>query len=582
MYILMNHGIFTLLLFVLISNAVADSELRLRDCRCLPSDRCWPSMRNWEAFNRTINGHLLRLRPIGSACHGAEFDQVKCDEVRANSGDALWRISQPGALIVNNWETKGENGTCFPDSLPETICEQGRVPHYAVMAESAQEVQAAVRFARRHNLRVVIRNTGHDGAGRSSGPGSLQINTSRFKQVQLVDNFIPRGGHQSLGSAVTAGAGMLGYELLEAARLRGVNVVAGVGSSVGVTGGFLLGGGTGLLSPLHGMGSDNALQFKVVTAEGDLVVANQVQNPDLFWALRGGGGGTFGVVVEATIRTFPDVPAVMFNLTANLAGNPANRTIWDMTREIAALLPDLKRLDNTTSAVLLTMMSEASASLAVRILFPNTTDVHSTRNNFTGFFQAIDQSGLPYTYDLTMHPQVSTCLPIPESLRVNYGRVEGSILVSEDLFFQQNGTNKILDLLSSLDYRQGDHIEYQMSAGGQVKANKGIIDSALLPAWRDSVALISFRRTLPPTSTVKTMENNQMPRLYGLQAPFLGSYLNAGDPAQPNFQSAFWGDNYRRLLQIKRKWDRDDLFIVNLGVGSEGWDVEGICRVRTS
>lgn len=157
-----------------------------------------------------------------------------------------------GSLIALNWETQGETGTCFLESPQETACHQGRIPHYSVLARSEKDIQAAVRFAKSHNLHVVIRNTGHDGTGRSSGPGSLQINTSRLKRIQFVDDFIPRGGQRSLGSAVTAGTGMLGIDLLTAAGKHGVNIISGTASSVGCTGGFLLGGGTGLLGPLTG------------------------------------------------------------------------------------------------------------------------------------------------------------------------------------------------------------------------------------------------------------------------------------------------------------------------------------------
>jgi len=69
-----------------------------------------------------------------------------------------------------------------------------------------------------------------------------------------------------------------------------------------VAGGWLQSGGHSPFSTIHGLAADNALEFKVVTADGNLVVANEVVNQDLFWALRGGGGGTWGVVVEATVK----------------------------------------------------------------------------------------------------------------------------------------------------------------------------------------------------------------------------------------------------------------------------------------
>ncbi|KAL3492487.1 hypothetical protein BJX62DRAFT_250543 [Aspergillus germanicus] len=539
MHALTYRALSFLLSFIFLSQVICTSDFSGRRCRCLPGDACWPSVREWNALNRTIKGRLLRLRPVGSVCHGAEYDEDACDAVRAGSGSALWRIAQPGALVANNWETPGTDEMCLINAPRETPCNQGRTPHYAVMAESVQDIQVAVRFARRHNLHVVIRNTGHDGAGRSSGPGSLQINTSRLKQIQFHDEFVPSGGRHALGSAVTAGSGFLGVELLEAARTRGLNVVSGVCSSVGVTGGFLLGGGVGLLSPLHGLGSDNALQFRVVTADGDLIVANHIQNPDLFWALRGGGGGTFGVVVEATIRTFPEVPAILFTLSANLSGDTAHRSIWAIARELVTLLPDLKRRDEATSAILATGLAVDGANLLARILFPTRTekDLAETHAQFNDFFEALDDLDLP--------------------LEGNYGRLEGSVLISDELFFAPNGTSTISNLVADLEYVPGESMEILVAS--------------------DSTLQITLRRYLPPPSTAKTFANSPLPRLRALESPSLGSYLNTGDPEEPGFQEAFWGGNYEKLLRAKRKWDSDSLFIVHLGVGSEGWDEEGIC-----
>jgi FAD/FMN-containing dehydrogenase len=137
------------------------------------------------------------------------------------------------------------------------------------MAQSPDEVQTAIRFAKQHNLRITIRLTGHDGTGRSSGRGSVQINVNRLKNIEFVDDFTPRGGDasESEGRAVIVGAGVLGTELQEACQGHGLNVMTGVCRSVGAVGGFLQGGGTSLLAPSYGLAADNALEFTVVTAE---------------------------------------------------------------------------------------------------------------------------------------------------------------------------------------------------------------------------------------------------------------------------------------------------------------------------
>ncbi|KAL2816678.1 hypothetical protein BJX63DRAFT_419875 [Aspergillus granulosus] len=575
---------------MLLNNVISSHDPRLPHCRCLPNESCWPNLKIWEEFNKTIGGNLLRLRPVGSSCHGIEYDQNRCATVRASTHNGLWRISEPAAYQWTNWESlQGdlEWGSCPIEGSREIVCSQGRIPLYAVMAQSAQQVQSAVRFAKSYNIRITIRNTGHDSIGRSSGPDSIQINLSGLKTIRFMDDFIPRGGHQSdsQGQAVTVGAGVLGMELLQAGQRQGLNVMTAESRSVGAVGGFLQGGGTSLLGPVYGMASDNALEFTVVTAEGDLVVANRFHNTDLFWALRGGGGGSFGITLDVTIRTFSDVPAVRAQFTMTLSRQNrtslnADQSLWDITAEIANLLPILKRLDDTTGAVIVLVILVDSVALTAEVVFTDFSDVSAAQLHFTRLLEETNKRGLPYMFNLTLYPQLSTYLNEPSrdiDMR-GVGQVEGSVLVSEQLFFKSNGTSEIINLLSRLQFESGDSVEILMSTGGQVKANKGIIDSALLPAWRDSALLITIRRFLPSNSTTKRMRNSQLPYLRSMESPYMGSYLNVADPDEPDFQRAFWGDNYKRLYQIKQKWDPNGLFIVRMGVGSENWDDEGICR----
>ncbi|KAG8425075.1 hypothetical protein J3458_001815 [Metarhizium acridum] len=134
-----------------------------------------------------------------------------------------------------------------------------------------------------------------------------------MKSMAFTNRFVPEGAagstSESFGSAVTIGAGVQLKELYVAATKHNVTVVAGVAHTVGGGGGYIQGGGHSPLGNWKEMASVNALEFKVVNAKGELVTANNYKNKDLFWALRGGGGGTFGVVVSVTISTFPDVPS---------------------------------------------------------------------------------------------------------------------------------------------------------------------------------------------------------------------------------------------------------------------------------
>jgi FAD/FMN-containing dehydrogenases len=135
------------------------------------------------------------------------------------------------------------------------------------MVSSAKHVQDAVMFAKRHNLRLIVRNTGHDLAGRSSSPNALQIHTNRLQGVHFHENFQLHRSERSVGPAVSVEAGVMMGDLYAKSAQNGYIVVGGDCPTVGVAGGFLQGGGVSdFLSLHHGLAVDNALEFEVVTA----------------------------------------------------------------------------------------------------------------------------------------------------------------------------------------------------------------------------------------------------------------------------------------------------------------------------
>ena len=151
--------------------------------------------------------------------------------------------------------------------MRQTPCHQGRVPLYSAVVRSAQHVQKAVLFAKEYNLRLVVRNTGHDGSGRSSSPNSFQIHTHLLKGIEYHADFVAKGAMIASGRAVTIGAGVMHWELSERGTRDGFIVVAGECPTVGAAGGFLQGGGVSSFhSHTRGLAVDNVLEYRVVTA----------------------------------------------------------------------------------------------------------------------------------------------------------------------------------------------------------------------------------------------------------------------------------------------------------------------------
>ena len=116
------------------------------------------------------------------------------------------------------------NNTCDPKAdASSSVCTLGYLPEYVIVATTAEQVQAGVKFAHENNIRVVIRNSGHDFMGRSTGFGALGINTHRFDTIEFEENYT--GPEDWTGGAVTIGAGVMHRELYEAAFQQSPPVV---------------------------------------------------------------------------------------------------------------------------------------------------------------------------------------------------------------------------------------------------------------------------------------------------------------------------------------------------------------------
>jgi len=174
-----------------------------------------------------------------------------------------------------------------------------RHPDVIVRCVDAADVAAAVRFARDRRLEISVKGGGHAFAANTVGDGGLLIDLSAMKGIDL----------DPASRQVRVEAGVRWKELNARTQEHGLATPGGTVSTVGVSG-FTLGGGNGYLSRKYGMAIDNLLSADVVTAAGDLVRASNDENPDLFWALRG-GGGNFGVVTAFEFKLHDVGPDVL-------------------------------------------------------------------------------------------------------------------------------------------------------------------------------------------------------------------------------------------------------------------------------
>lgn len=309
--------------------------------------------------------------------------------------------------------------------------------------------------------------------------------------------------------------------------------------------------------------------------EGELVIANKDQHSDLFWALRGGGGGTFGIVMRVTMRTYPDHPAV--KSTISISGDDQNPSFW--YEDIAGLLTMLQLLNRQGIPGVLRLLQTSPGFLGafVDVYFLNHTEVEDANDTIKAILR--NDGGRYYISSVALDALSSDIgADVPA-----INELFGSVLVSNDLFHSESGPNLIAERMSQIGLRDGEWI-LTSNLGGQVN-DKNRANIPLHPAWRSSAQLISLVvnvDTAPGARdrAMRRLTDELMPRLYALDPSQRVSYRNMGDPNEPEFKDVYWSAaNYDRLAQIKRDWDPQDLFISRTGVGSERWDFEGFCRV---
>ena len=174
-----------------------------------------------------------------------------------------------------------------------------RKPALVARARNAQDIAETVRFAAAEGFPLAVRGGGHNVAGYSVIDGAVVADCSLMTDVQVNPEAM----------TIVSGPGCRWKHVDPAAGAHGLGTVGGTISGTGVAG-FTLNGGFGFLSKLYGLACDNLLDTQVVLASGDIVRANEGENPDLFWAIRG-GGGNFGVATSFTFRAH-EVPIVTF------------------------------------------------------------------------------------------------------------------------------------------------------------------------------------------------------------------------------------------------------------------------------
>ncbi|EED18850.1 conserved hypothetical protein [Talaromyces stipitatus ATCC 10500] len=554
-------------------------------CKLLPGDAAWPSPSTWDIFNFLLGGSLIKTNPLAAVCYPLwpEYSAQRCKEVSEKWLTSELQLASPGSVMQPLYEGR----SCMPPGFNYTTsCEMGAYPTYVVNVSTVAQIQLAVNFARNANLRLVIKNTGHDFLAKSSGKGALSIWTHYLTDKAFYPEFESDDGYT--GPAIKVGAGVQTREAYEYAKAHGVTVVGGEDYSVGIAGGFTLGGGHSPMSSMYGMAADQVLAMQVVLASGHFITATAKQNPDIFWMLRGGGGSTIGVVTSMTIKVHPKVQmtTVTLNFTAD---NDGPDVFW---KGVRAYFDNVESLvDKGTYAYYFIGASadERGTTAAGNTSYyfqmqpfaaPNKT-IEETKALLNPWFTAMDEFNITYTpvYSHADNFHDSWVVAFPEE-KVGQDVVKlASRLMPRSVIHDTTLRNQLVDAIQDAIAKGFFTSGVQLSGTGIAVEPPSTSAAAVLPAWRTTLTQTTvggewtFQSDWGTVKEVSLSLTSWMDVLRDL-APDSGAYLNEGDIIEPNQSDAFYGKNYPRLYALKQKYDPTGVFFALTAVGSEDWEVQ--------
>ncbi|KAF2127476.1 FAD-binding domain-containing protein [Dothidotthia symphoricarpi CBS 119687] len=559
---------FTLVLACTLLCATFASCQSASRCKAFPGDEAWPSESEWDVFNTTVGGRLIATVPLGAPCHGSDFDATTCNDLKSQWQYEEIHYNSSSSVMAPIFA----NQSCDPFQPRERPCELGNYVRYAVDASGASDVRLAIAFAALKNLRLVVRNTGHDYLGRSTGAGSLAVWTHHLKNIDLIQSY---NSSEYSGPAFKIGAGVQGFEIMAAARDNGLVVVGGECPTVGIAGGYTQGGGHSALSTSFGLSADNVLNWEVVTATGRLVNANKKENPDLYWALNGGGGSTYGIVVSMTVKTYKDTVISGASLSFFTTDN-SQIVFYDAIQAFHEELPAM--VDAGTMVVHYFTDSFFSIS-PINAYNKTATQVKAI---LAPFVSRLDSKGINYT---TSYTEYKTYY---EHYDKYYGPLPlGNIKIGTAQYGARFIPRSVVSNITETWKAVVEKGVTWIGVGTNVKPFGSHNTTSVHPAWRDTIVhatlTLPWNFTAPWSEGIATQEKmtKEIIPLIEAATPGSGAYANEGDWRQPNFQTTFWGSNYNKLLSIKKKWDPLDLFYATVGVGSEAWTVHDdgrMCR----
>lgn len=557
----------------------------------------------WSSLNTSLAGRLQATTPLALPCFSSyngqphTVDVSSCTAIRDNYTSNSLRTSRVEAYmnLQNELCLSEPANTCILDNtvLPapmpaqNSTCRQGSVPSYHITVESASDVTTVFDFARNHGVELSVKNRGHDYMTRSSGRGTLTLYTDNLTNMSFDPSFIPEGCNNAIGTAaITLGPGVDVSMAIDFAEANNSTILTAYSPTVAVSTGWVLGGGHSVLSSVYGLGVDRVLSYDIVTPDGQFRRASACSNPDLFWTLRGGGGGTFGVVLSATHKVEPRMPIAYASIKL-----PSNSTVDQTWQWLELLVQESLAWGQAGWGGHLAGTYLTYFNPLPEYTSDNGTAARAAFSRASAFVEAIGGTSQIFVVE-SFHALWSEDLAPGFTAQGGKVSILSSQLLSRDLFATQAGQESIIAYLRSIVELGFDPTTFYVPVTTPYVWNGTSVDviarakkeTAVTARWYDSLWSASVGRALSWNSTYEerlstltdiTNITRQMEVLNGQVGSKPGSYLNEANPFLSDWVESWWGqDNYEKLVTVKNKYDPDRLLKCWKCVGFEESDMD--------
>ncbi len=567
--------------------------------RVRPYDPEWPSAADWQGLKVAVGGRLAPVVSTLASC-AREPDGQFCASALKDLANPLFIQDHAGGTQSAGWI---DGWTSAPSV-------------YAVAAEDVSDVVAAVRFAAWHNFRLVIKGGAHSDLGQFNCADSSMIWTKGLDTVWLHERFVPEGceGVVSPQDAASVGAGAKFYQLYDAVVTKGGRLVQGGSCTTVGIGGRVQTGGFGSFSKYGGLVAASLLEVEIVTADGEVRIANACRHSDLFWALRGGGAG-FGVTARLILATRPlrEQAGFLGQRIAAASDQAFLDLIGTFCRFISEGLINPHRGEQTTFGT--------DNTLQLAMVFQGLSE-HQVREVWTPFWDWV--AARPEEYPEVEVPRL---VPVPlrhwwdYDYRQNHlpqsnieddrpGAPAGRFRWagnSSEVGISLNGYESVWlpeTLLAEEQQSPLARTLFEASRKAEVTLhfNKGIAGAtearrkearatAIQPSAIDAFALVIIaggeKQAYPgvldnePDMEAGRREQQSIREAYRRLrklAPESGSYSSEMSFFEKDWQGRAWGPNYAKLRTVKNTYDPEGLLTGHDQVGSKDWSPDGFTR----